>query len=92
MDNSQTLTAFRVRSSLEIIEAIPTIWDDITFEESQSVLSEWIQRGTWVIEHGGNITVNECSSLLKEFSLAEKNRAVRTFWTPYIFKTFHVDR
>jgi hypothetical protein len=37
----------------EIIKVITTIWDDVTFEELQSVLSEWIRRVTGVIEHGG---------------------------------------
>jgi histone-lysine N-methyltransferase SETMAR len=40
-------------ASDEIIEVITTIWNDITFEELQSVFSEWIQRVTWVIEQGG---------------------------------------
>jgi hypothetical protein len=40
-------------TSDEIIEAIMTTWNDVTFEESQSVFSEWIQRVIWVIEHGG---------------------------------------
>jgi hypothetical protein len=40
-------------TSDEIIKAIATIWNDITVEELQSVFSEWIQRVTWVIEHGG---------------------------------------
>jgi hypothetical protein len=40
-------------TSDEIIEAIATIWNGVTFEELQSVFSEWIQRVTCVIEHGG---------------------------------------
>jgi hypothetical protein len=43
----------------EITEAIAAIWNDLFFEELQSVLSEWIQRIIWVIEHGG-ITMNDC--------------------------------
>jgi hypothetical protein len=40
-------------TSNEIIEATTTIWNDVTFEELQSGFSDWIQRVTWVIEHGG---------------------------------------
>jgi hypothetical protein len=40
-------------TSDEIIEAIKTIWNDVTFEELPSVFSEWIQRVTWVIEDRG---------------------------------------
>jgi hypothetical protein len=40
-------------TSDEILEAITTIWNDVTFEELQSGFSIWIQRVTWVIEHGG---------------------------------------
>jgi hypothetical protein len=32
-----------------------TIWNDVTFEELQSVFSEWIQRATWVIEQGEGV-------------------------------------
>jgi hypothetical protein len=39
--------------SPDIIEAITTTWNDAIFEELQRVFSEWIQRVTWVIEHGG---------------------------------------
>jgi hypothetical protein len=70
-------------TSSEIIEAIATMWNDATFEELQSLFSQWIQHVTWVIEHGGSITMNDCDSFLKEFSLVEKVRAVRTFWTAY---------
>jgi hypothetical protein len=40
-------------TSDEIIEAIMTIWNDVTFEQLPSVFSEWIQRVAEVIEHGG---------------------------------------
>jgi hypothetical protein len=63
-----------VSPSDEIIEAITAIWNDVTFEELQSVFSKWIQRVTWVIEHGGSITMNDCDSFLKEFSLVEKTK------------------
>jgi hypothetical protein len=38
-------------TSDEIIEVITTIWNDVTFEELESVFSEWIQQVTWIIEH-----------------------------------------
>jgi hypothetical protein len=58
----------------EIIKAITTICNDVSFEELQSVFSEWIQRVTSVIEHGTSIIMNDCYSFLKEFSLVEKAR------------------
>jgi hypothetical protein len=70
-------------TSDEITEVITTIWNDVTFEELQSAFSEWIQRATWAIEHGGNVTINDYYSFVKEFSLVEKGKAVRTFWTTY---------
>jgi hypothetical protein len=76
---SKKLTEHELSTSNEIIGAITTTWNDATFEESQSVFYEWIQRITWVIEHWGSITMNNCYSFLKEFSLVEKARGVRTF-------------
>jgi hypothetical protein len=73
-------------TSNEIIEAITTIWNDVTFEELQSLLSEWIQRVTWVIEHRAGITINDCYSFLKEFSLVEKARRSGLFGSP-IFRS-----
>jgi hypothetical protein len=43
----------KLSTSNEIIEATTTIWNDVTFEELQSVFSEWIQCVTWVTEHRG---------------------------------------
>jgi hypothetical protein len=40
-------------TSDEIIEAMMTICNDVTFKELQSMISEWIQRVTWVIERAG---------------------------------------
>jgi hypothetical protein len=40
-------------TSDDVIEGIATIWNRVAFEELQSVFSEWIQRVTWVIKHGG---------------------------------------
>jgi hypothetical protein len=50
---NEKLKEQELRSSDEIIEAIPTIWNAVPFEELQGVFCEWIQRVTWVIEHGG---------------------------------------
>jgi hypothetical protein len=66
-------------TSDEINEKITTIWNDVTFEELQSVFSEWIQRVTWVIEHRGTITMNDCYNFLTESSLVEKARAGQHF-------------
>jgi histone-lysine N-methyltransferase SETMAR len=35
----------------EIEEAITVAWNDLTFEEVQSLFYHWMRRLTWVIEH-----------------------------------------
>jgi hypothetical protein len=87
---SKKLKEQELSTSDEIIEEIMTIWNDVTFEELQSVFSEWIQRVAWVIGHGGSITMNGCRSFLKEFSLVEKYRGIRSFWTSIIGRTVAV--
>jgi hypothetical protein len=37
----------------EIEEAIKMGWDDLTFNEVQSVFHDWMNRLRWVIENGG---------------------------------------
>jgi hypothetical protein len=37
----------------EIEEAIRMAWDDLTFDETQSVFHNWMNRLRWVIENGG---------------------------------------
>jgi hypothetical protein len=37
----------------EIEEAITQVWDELTFDEGQSVLHNWTSRLVWVIENGG---------------------------------------
>jgi hypothetical protein len=81
---TEKLQKQELSTSDEIIEAFTTRWNDLTFEELQSVSSEWIQPITWVIEHGGSMAMNDCSSILNEFSLVEKAGAVRIFRTRYI--------
>jgi histone-lysine N-methyltransferase SETMAR len=44
-------------SSDEIEEAITKVWDDLTFDQVQSVFHEWIRRLTWVIENGGEYII-----------------------------------
>jgi hypothetical protein len=36
-----------------IEEAITVAWNDLTFEEVQSIFYDWMRRLAWVIEHGG---------------------------------------
>jgi hypothetical protein len=67
-----------------IIEAITTIWNDVTFEELQSMFSEWIQRVTLVIEHGEEYYNKSLLQFLEGVLIGGKNMAVRTFWTPYM--------
>jgi hypothetical protein len=75
-------------TSDEIIEAITTIWNDATFEELQSVFSEWIQRATCVTGNGRNIIMKDCYSFLEEFSLIEKARLSELFGPPICIKQF----
>jgi hypothetical protein len=35
----------------EIEEAITVAWNDLTFEDVQSVFYDWMRRLVWVIEH-----------------------------------------
>jgi hypothetical protein len=37
----------------EIEEAITVAWNDLTFEDVQSIFYDWMGRLTWVIEHEG---------------------------------------
>jgi hypothetical protein len=37
----------------EIEEAIKMAWNDLTFDEVQSVFYNWMNRLRWVIENGG---------------------------------------
>jgi hypothetical protein len=37
----------------EIDEAIPRVWDELTFDEVQSVFHNWMNRLTWDIENWG---------------------------------------
>jgi hypothetical protein len=36
-----------------IKEAIPVGWDDLTFDDVQSIFRDWMGRLAWVIEHEG---------------------------------------
>jgi hypothetical protein len=37
----------------DIEEAITVAWDDLTFEEVQSIFYDWMRRLAWVIQHKG---------------------------------------
>jgi hypothetical protein len=39
-------------SSDGIKEAIMRVWDELTFDEVQSVFHNWMSRRAWVIENG----------------------------------------
>jgi hypothetical protein len=42
----------------EILMAIRNVWSEGTFEDSQSVFFDWIQRVEYVIEHENGSDVN----------------------------------
>jgi hypothetical protein len=37
----------------EIKEAIPVAWNDLIFEDVQSIFYDWMRRLPWVSEHEG---------------------------------------
>jgi hypothetical protein len=37
----------------EIEEAIRMAWNDLNFEDAQSIFYDWMRRLAWVIEHEG---------------------------------------
>jgi hypothetical protein len=37
----------------EIEKAITMTWNDLTFDEGQSIFHNWMSRFRWVIENGG---------------------------------------
>jgi hypothetical protein len=40
-------------SSDEIEEANPKVWNELTFDEVQSIFHNWMRRLAWVIGNGG---------------------------------------
>jgi hypothetical protein len=40
-------------SSDEIEDVIPNTWNDLTFDDRESVFRNWMRRLTWVIENDG---------------------------------------
>jgi histone-lysine N-methyltransferase SETMAR len=42
----------------EILMAIRNVWNEVTFEDLQSVFFDWIQRFEYVIEHQGEYYVS----------------------------------
>jgi hypothetical protein len=43
----------KINSSDEIEKVITKIWDELTFDEVQSVVHNWMSHLAWVIENGG---------------------------------------
>jgi hypothetical protein len=43
----------------QIVSAITTIWQDVTFDTLQSVFQEWIQQLNWVTENNGEYYFEE---------------------------------
>jgi hypothetical protein len=43
----------------EIKEVITMAWNDLTFDEVQSVFQNWVNRLRWVIENGGDRLLNK---------------------------------
>jgi transposase len=43
----------KFHSHEDIKEAISVAWNDLTFEDVQSIFYDWMRRLAWVIEHDG---------------------------------------
>jgi hypothetical protein len=43
----------KFHSHEEIEDAITVAWDDLIFEDVQSIFYDWMRRVVWVIEPGG---------------------------------------
>jgi hypothetical protein len=52
------LTDREVHSHDEIEEAITMAWNDLTFDEVESVFHNWMNRLRWVFENGGEYRVS----------------------------------
>jgi hypothetical protein len=52
-DVERNLEGSRVSFAFEIEEAITMAWNDLTFDELQSVFHNWMNRLRWVIENEG---------------------------------------
>jgi hypothetical protein len=44
-------------SSNQIEEVIAKMWDELTFDEVQSVFHNWMSRLAWVLENGGEYII-----------------------------------
>jgi hypothetical protein len=42
----------------EILEAVTLLWNEVTFEQLQSVFLNWTERLEWVISNGGDYYIN----------------------------------
>jgi CelD/BcsL family acetyltransferase involved in cellulose biosynthesis len=56
--SKQILRDREFSSSDEIEDAIAQAWNDLTFDDVQTVFPDWIWRFIWVAEHGGEY-INE---------------------------------
>jgi hypothetical protein len=55
----ETLKDQEFNSSDEIEEAIPRVWDDLTFDDIQSVFQNWMSHLAWVSRTGESMLTNE---------------------------------
>jgi hypothetical protein len=49
----QNLSDRELSSTDEIEDAIAQVWNDLTFDDVQSVFRDWMQRLAWVAESDG---------------------------------------
>jgi hypothetical protein len=46
-----------LNSGNEIEEVITKVWDELTFDEVQTVFHDWMSRLAWVVENGGRYII-----------------------------------
>jgi hypothetical protein len=75
-----------------IIEAITATWDSVTFNELQSMFSEWIQKLTWAIAERGKYCTRWFKQFIHDVRSPGKIQEGQTFLGPYTYRVFNSDR
>jgi hypothetical protein len=64
-------------SSNEIAEAVMKVWDEVTFDEMQSVFHDWMIRLAWVFETGGGYIIKQIRSGFLAYRESQNRREGR---------------
>jgi hypothetical protein len=71
----------------QLLDAIATIWNTLTFETLESVFREWMSRLSWVIDNNSEYYFESTDFDEKPFRIGENSMGmdgVRTFSHPSI--------